>query len=221
MRASEVYNFGTWTQWMSFRLTNELPLLIENEWFAIWSVLPLFLIGFVLAKRGVFHRTQVYVGRIKRLWWALLFLSAGLVAMIPLLQGERIRFPAPANVSAQVFVEWSGLTLCAFYICSLLLMYERKRGRNLLRHLEPVGRMALTNYLGQTLISVIIARVFHLYGEAGMGTGLLICLLVFPLQIAASKWWLTRYRYGPAEWVWRCFTYASLVPMKRVEHLGR
>ncbi|KQL49905.1 hypothetical protein AN963_09515 [Brevibacillus choshinensis] len=216
-RANEVYNFGNWTEWMFFRLTNELPLLISNEWFAIWSVLPLFLFGLYLARRGVFHQTHRYVTFAKRLWWFMLVVSSVLVVMVPLLQYGIVRFPAPASIAVQVFVGWSGLVLCAFYICSLLLLYETRRGRNTLKHLEPVGRMALTNYLGQTLISVTIARVFHLYGEASMGVGLLICLIVFPLQIVASKWWLSRYRYGPAEWVWRCFTYASFMPMKRME----
>ncbi|MDF2679656.1 MAG: hypothetical protein K0R47_846 [Brevibacillus sp.] len=219
-QANEVYNFGTWMEWMLFRLTNELPLLVSNEWFAIWSVLPLFLFGLYLARRGVFDQTHRYLSSAKRLWWVMLVFSGVLVAMIPLLQHGIVRFPAPASISVQVFVGWSGLALCGFYICSLLLMYETRRGLDILKHLEPVGRMALTNYLGQTLISVAIVRVFHLYGEASMGVGLLICLIVLPLQISASKWWLSRYRYGPAEWVWRCFTYASVMPMKRSERTG-
>lgn len=219
-QANEVYNFGTWMEWVSFRIANELPLLLSNEWFAIWSVLPLFLFGLTLARRDVFYQTDRYLASTKKVWWVTLVLSGVLVAMIPLLQYGIVHFPAPALISVQVFVGWSGLALCAFYICSLLLLYETRRGRDILKHLEPVGRMALTNYLGQTVISVTIARVCHLYGEAGMGVGLLICLIVFPLQIAASKWWLSRYRYGPAEWVWRCFTYASVMPMKRSERTG-
>jgi uncharacterized protein len=75
--------------------------------------------------------------------------------------------------------------------------------------------MALTNYLAQTVLSLGIARLFHLYGQAEMWLGLVLCLVIFPLQTAWSRWWLSRYRFGPLEWLWRCLTYGFVPPMKR------
>lgn len=218
-KAIHVYTSGNWGDWMQFRLVNEFPLVLANEWFAIWSVLPLFLFGFSFARLGLFQQTRLFLPAIKRLWWLLLMISCVLVVMIPLLQFEVVRPPASAFVSVQIFVGWSGLSLCAFYICSLLLLYENERARKLLLPLAPVGRMALTNYLLQTIVSVLVARWLQLYGEASMALGLLLCLIVFPLQVAASKWWLNRFRYGPAEWLWRCFTYATLMPIRKKREL--
>lgn len=214
-QAIEAYNHGSWSQWMQFRLAHELPQLADQEWLVIWSVLPLFLFGFSLARRGLFGNVPRFVPAIWRVWWCVLVASVLLVSMIPLLQYGVLSMPASRAVAAQVFVEGSGLTLSAFYICSLLLLYEKERGQQLLKVLEPVGRMALTNYLAQTVVSVLLARVFHLYGTAGMGLGLLLCLFVFSLQIVGSRWWLTQYRYGPAEWVWRSLTYGARMPMRR------
>jgi len=85
---------------------------------------------------------------------------------------------------------------------------HRGGGASRLRVLAPVGRMALTNYLMQSVIST---TVFYGYGLGWWGLGraaqLGFVIVVFALQIAFSHWWLARFRYGPMEWVWRGFTY--------------
>lgn len=84
--------------------------------------------------------------------------------------------------------------------------------------LAQAGRMALTNYLCQTVISIIIFYGF------GFGLGiegapislLLIAVAIMVLQTWFSAVWLTRYQFGPAEWAWRCLTYGKIVPFKCV-----
>jgi len=83
--------------------------------------------------------------------------------------------------------------------------------------LAPVGRMALSNYLMQTLIATLI---FHGYGlgQFGMFDRAQLWSFILPIwifQIVFSKWWLTKFRFGPMEWVWRSLTYWELQPMKR------
>ncbi len=76
--------------------------------------------------------------------------------------------------------------------------------------------MALTNYLTQTLLGVLI-----FYG-VGLGVGprfgipgrLVTFALIFGAQIAFSHWWLARFRFGPAEWLWRTLTYWRMQPMR-------
>ncbi len=80
----------------------------------------------------------------------------------------------------------------------------------------PVGRMALSNYLFQSLVYVTL---FYSYGLGLMGTigpALLTVLsvFVFVLQILLSRWWLTRFRFGPMEWLWRTLTYGKLQPLR-------
>jgi len=100
------------------------------------------------------------------------------------------------------------LPACLGYVGLVVLMLH---SRGLLAHIKvlaPMGRMALTNYLLQSLICAIY---FHGYalGHWGMPRAqqLLFVVLVYAAQLAFSHWWLARFRYGPMEWLWRGFTY--------------
>ena len=79
----------------------------------------------------------------------------------------------------------------------------------------PAGRMALTNYLVQSLVSTIIFYGYG-FGQWGLPRSLQLVYVVifFALQVVFSQWWLRRYRYGPLEWLWRGFTYRQTPPMR-------
>lgn len=80
-----------------------------------------------------------------------------------------------------------------------------------------VGRMALTNYLLHSILFMVLFRgpFFALAGKVGILALMVPVLVFFPLQIMFSKWWLQHYQYGPAEWVWRSFTYRKWQPLSR------
>ena len=91
------------------------------------------------------------------------------------------------------------------------------RARSLLMSLAPIGRMALSGYLLQSLVS---ALVFHGYGlglggQLGSFGQLLYCLGLGMALIALGRWWLGRYYFGPVEWLWRSATYGRRQPMRR------
>lgn len=80
-----------------------------------------------------------------------------------------------------------------------------------------VGRMALSNYLGQSVLGGLIFYSVGL-GLFGRYTGwqlYVFVALIWTVQVAASNWWLARYRFGPAEWLWRSLTYRQRQPMRR------
>ena len=94
------------------------------------------------------------------------------------------------------------------YACAFLLMLRSRLGARLSAWLVPAGRMALTNYLMQ---SVVCALVFTAWGARQMGLwspleagGL--ALVIFLAQTAASAWWMRRHAYGPVEWFLRALT---------------
>ncbi len=76
--------------------------------------------------------------------------------------------------------------------------------------------MALTNYLLQTVICVTFFYNYGVgfYGKVGPAAGIGLTLLIYGLQIPLSVWWLRRFRFGPAEWLWRTLTYGRLQPMR-------
>jgi len=105
---------------------------------------------------------------------------------------------------------------CAYGACFALL-FHRPAWHRWLRRLAPFGRMALTNYLLQTVLCV--ALFYGIGLGLGPNGGYPVRFLVFAAmltgQIAFSHWWLARYRFGPVEWAWRCATYAHLQPLRR------
>jgi uncharacterized protein len=73
--------------------------------------------------------------------------------------------------------------------------------------LAAVGRMALTNYLAQSLIMTTFFYWLGFYGRTGVAVALLLMLGVWALELLWSRPWLSRFRYGPFEWLWRRLSY--------------
>ena len=90
---------------------------------------------------------------------------------------------------------------------SLIILWDKRRTNWLKRRLTAAGRMALTNYLSQTVLGVLFLTLL-LANLPANRTGILIfCVAVWGLQLWWSQAWLSRFRFGPAEWLWRVATY--------------
>src|SRR6056297_2981591 len=84
--------------------------------------------------------------------------------------------------------------------------------------LAAAGRMALTNYLLQSLFWtwVFFGYGLGLWGEVPRTAQVALAPVFFAVQVLISGWWLKRFRFGPAEWLWRSLTYWQIQPMRRV-----
>src|SRR6266550_1785459 len=82
-------------------------------------------------------------------------------------------------------------------------------GRRLVTVFAPLGRMALTNYLMHSIICVTLSYGFGLalWWRIGAAQTMAIAAAIIVLQIPLSAWWLSRFRFGPVEWIWRRLTY--------------
>lgn len=89
----------------------------------------------------------------------------------------------------------------------------------LFRRFAAVGRMAFTNYLAHSLImtSIFYGYGLGLYGDLPRATQMLFALALIAAQLVYSPWWLSRFRFGPAEWLWRSLTYWRRQPMRTAE----
>lgn len=98
-----------------------------------------------------------------------------------------------------------------------LVVFALQRGGRWLRGLAPAGRMALSNYLMQSLVGTLVFYGYGLglWGQVARAWQVLGVVAVFALQLQLSRWWLARFRYGPVEWLWRAFTYWRWPPMRR------
>ena len=98
---------------------------------------------------------------------------------------------------------------------SLIVLWNRGGDNRLKRRLRAVGRMALTNYLSQTVLGVLVLTVLLNDVAVNRSRILLFVLAVWAVQLWWSQAWLDRFRFGPAEWLWRVATYRQGQPLRR------
>ncbi|MER7823175.1 DUF418 domain-containing protein [Streptomyces sp. NPDC096097] len=115
--------------------------------------------------------------------------------------------------------------LTAAYICGMLLLMETARGARIVAVFAPAGRMALTNYLSQSLVMALVFTGYGLalYDRLGPAVVVFGALVLYAGQLALSRWLTARYRYAPVEWLLRAVTLARLPHERReqpVRHPG-
>ena len=172
----------------------------------LFTFFGIFLLGYYLASIGFFTK--------KNDSKSLLISSflIGIVAAIlaEMLGGSMFKFPStPANSIYKLLLTISQIFLCLFYITCILEIVKTSAGKKVLSYLIPLGRMALSNYLLQTIFMIIVFYNFgfSLFGKIGLFKTMGIVILFLAVQIIFSNAWLKHFRFGPFEWVWRCFTY--------------
>jgi uncharacterized protein len=118
----------------------------------------------------------------------------------------------------RLLVESGYLGLTLAYASGLALLFSAARWRPAIQALAPMGQMALTFYLLQTVFGIWLFYGFapgpHLMGKIGPAWIAAIWLAGYALQVAMAQVWMRRFRFGPAEWLWRTLTYWQVQPMR-------
>ena len=178
-----------------------------------FKVLGLFLIGFWLGRNRMFARLEEYKYFLKKiaLWGICLGLPLSAIYAWSAMSGK------PFGFGTHSLFYFISVYLTSFgYICLFALLYLRMKEGWFWKIIAYPGRMALTNYISQSAIGVLI---FYGVGlgigaQTGLIYGELIAAAVFIFEIAFSAAWLQYFRFGPLEWIWRCLTYLRLFPLK-------
>ena len=174
-----------------------------------------FLLGYLLGRRRILHDVGRHRAALRRA------AAWGLAVGLPLnvfYVGSGKLWPLPAGLPWRPLASLSFavgfIALSTAYVAAVALLFQSPRWRRRLLWLAPVGRMALTNYLAQSLVYLLAFTGvgLGLYGKVGASVAVAVALFVFALQIASSRWWLERFRFGPAEWLWRSLTYGKPQP---------
>ena len=116
------------------------------------------------------------------------------------------------------YVSWyfriiDNLFLALAFISLIALIVKTKRGKKALSFLSPLGRMALTNYIMQSIIGIIIfyGIGFGLYASLPLYMVIIIGIFILIFQIIFSQYWLKHHEYGPIEWLWRRLSYGKQI----------
>ncbi len=101
-----------------------------------------------------------------------------------------------------------------FGYVGLISLWNQRPATWFHQRIRAAGRMALTNYLTQTIIGITVLRGLLEFDSLGRAQIFGLVLAIWALQLAWSKWWLDRFKFGPFEWAWRCATYRKLQPIR-------
>jgi uncharacterized protein len=115
------------------------------------------------------------------------------------------------------FNYWGSVFLAWAYICIAMLVCKLLKNSKIITVFASVGRMALSNYLLQTVICTFIfyGHGFGYFGSVERTEQIFLVMIIWILQLILSPLWLARFRFGPVEWLWRSLTYWKRQPMLR------
>jgi len=174
------------------------------------KLLAMFLLGSYAYRRGFFQNLSSHRPFIHNvLVYGLVLGVVGNFAFAVLAGAEAVFPPSPAGIVGVITYAFGVPALALGLIALVATLWQRTAWRRLLAWLAPVGRMALSNYLMQTIICVLIfyGYGFGQFGRFGATKATLTALAIFLFQILMSALWLKYFSYGPMEWIWRQLTY--------------
>ncbi|WP_059102855.1 DUF418 domain-containing protein [Shouchella shacheensis] len=218
---AQVLAHGSYAEVVQFRLNNDLGGITDIG-FPFWIGESLFQFTTVLGVFGMFL-AGAYTARKKWLenpsehtkLFAYLLVGTGVLGLAAKLPHA---LSTDYNTQLEYLSQLAGAPLVAmFYATSVVLLANSRVFWRLLSPLAVIGRMAFSNYILQSLV---FTTLFYGYGvgmfaELGLFYGALLALAFFVVQVLVSNLWLSVFRIGPLEYIWRMGTYLSLPRLKR------
>jgi uncharacterized protein len=209
-----IYSRGTYAEMIELRARGlPLDLLPDTDDAYIFTI---FLLGLYVGRRGIVHDVSAHLPFIRQVQgWGLMIGVAGNAVFAV---GGSFD-PSPTSVMQNVgrmCLVFAAPAMSFFYASTIILLVQGEAWRRRLAPLAAVGRMALSNYLLQSLICTTIFYSYGLalFGKVRPSLGLLLTIIILLIQIPLSVWWLRRFRFGPIEWLWRSLTYWQRQPMR-------
>lgn len=206
---------GDYPALVAHRITEQWNEPLMNALLFGFETLPLMLIGMALYRMGFFSGG---FDRGKLLRWGWIGLIAGGLAHLGIgLAVKASGFSYYGTLAGFMGMSTLPRLWMVLGLAALLVAYAPGATGWLGERVRAAGRAAFTNYLGT---SVVMMLVFHgwalgLFGQLNRPQLYLVMVLAWAAMLAWSKPWLERYNYGPLEWLWRCLTYRTIFPLKK------
>jgi len=209
------YSQGSFGELMAQRTADTL-FTYNYFFFAAPLIFPMFLFGVYAGKKKILHDIPGNIDFIKKVWkWGLII---GLTMSIVKYASGLMVDPLQASMYDLIAIIAQVLgdpALSMFYVSSLVLLCQNKLWLERLTPLAKAGRMALSNYLFQSIVCTTIFYSYGLalYGRIGPAAGLVLTGVIFAAQVIISGLWFNKFRFGPMEWLWRTLTYGKVQKM--------
>lgn len=212
-----VYSTGNYWKIMDARMQEYGSLIVG----VIFNTMPMamFLIGVLIAKKGYIANWSEHLSKIKKtFWWTLgVGIFANTIYIILKPSAVSPMNPNWDSLWMQIALSIGGIAFAFCYGSGIILLYAKRKENYLWGLLSGVGRMALTNYLCQSIIVAFIIYPFGLglFGKIEIWQSIILTITIFIIQMYTSRWWLKKFYFGPFEWLWRCLTYWTIQPLLR------
>jgi uncharacterized protein len=217
-RATVVYSTGSFREIVEVRIEEYFTILSGSLLFFCPVILAMFLVGFLVSRRGIISNYMDHIHLFRRIfWWGL---ATGILTNILYTVSYRnaiMNVPDVWSLIATSMHILGGISLGLCYISGIIILFINGRAGLMAKYFAPIGRMALTNYLLQSIICAVLFHSygFGLYGKVEVWQGILLTLVIYLVQVVFSRWWLNNFLFGPFEWLWRSLTYFKVQPMKK------
>ncbi len=211
--ALRVYASGSLGEIQAQRTADVLYLYWVTPFRNLPSIVAMFLLGLWAGRRRILEDPDARRELAKRvLRWGIPLAIVGNLIYTMAAEVSNPGKPSWNGTLARAGIAFGGPALCLVYASAIVLLLDRGRWRARLTPLAAVGRTALSNYLFQSIVCTLIFNAYglRLYGRVGPALGLVFAVAIYSGQVPLSRWWLERFRFGPAEWVWRSVTYGRL-----------
>ena len=207
-----------WAEFLRFQLSGVFfryaDLLTTGRPF---KVLAMFLVGLWVGRSDMLRDLMPWLPTLRRvrLWGFALGLPSAGIQVALMARGTPAGSWLKVAESAAYALGVAPLALA--YAATFGIFWQSAAWRARLTRLAPAGRMALTNYLSQTVVALMLfyGIGFGLMGRVGPSWWPLLVVTVITAQVAVSRWWLARFAFGPMEWIWRQATYGRRLPLRR------
>lgn len=226
---TRVMSSGTYAEAVKLRAKKFGEHAAQQAGFA-QILLAMFLLGYWFVRSGVMENPGAHLALFRKLAWFGVPFGVGLGLLGSAIATTHVPGePGDGYQFAQGLLMLGNLPACLGYVSVVVLMLHSRSAFAGVRVLAPFGRMALSNYLMQSLLGTWF---FYGYGLGHFGASrpaqMLFVAVVVVGQIALSHFWLARFRYGPMEWLWRAVTYwripalrsASAAPAMSLPYAG-
>ncbi len=213
----KLYHSGNWIEFFRFNLLASFyeQIIVPGYAFtAHYVMLGCMLFGLLLQKISFFDRLK----ELKKLLKYVCGISFILAVIIGIVFNIAIIYKAPF---LKIFhpLYWLVLSTMVFIATGICLLYINGKLKTVFSYFNAGGKMTLTNYMSQNILAGILF--------SGIGLGIadsmpywfyfILAVFIFIIQLFISKWWLSKYNYGPIEWLWRSASYREWVPFKKTK----
>ena len=203
---------GTWTQAFAVRVSSALDMQLGSLFGLFWRTAGLMLIGMAFYKMGLVSG-QLPFKAYRR--FAIISVGVGLpLSVASAYVGQIVQWNPLVMVFglAQLLNYLGSLALALTYLCLIMMLYKSDWLGGVKMRLAAVGRMALSNYILQSLLATLFFYGFALgyFSQIERWGQALLVLAMWVLQLTLSPLWMRHFRYGPLEWLWRSLTLGHL-----------